>query len=609
MRAPFRILLGCLVLALLPSFVFAEVRVRLTGASVFVNEQLVVSLKGARAQERAASVAASFRKLTEDSEIRIESIDKVFQIVDGDRVVLTATAAEAKAQKVSPEALINQWARRLRRALDAAPLTIENDRVRIPLGGKRTLKVGGFRAGGAKSESENGEVVTSSVSGGTLTLNGKSAGTAIVTVTAGDASKSVRVEVLPVAMRFPQTVNVNVTGDPASAELVRQAVEGALWTQLKSARDTSYTFRIPELRGVGSEQSYSVQVPVTAGSATAFDNSGNVTVNIKNEPIGFKAETVLWYCNYPENVRGPRNLFAAHLKRNEPARMLYHHINGSSAPMVMTVNLVNESNQEARVVIIPGDSPADRNPVRAGLVAADQLLRAWIRNNGEIVTIPPRSSLPLAMRRTAPEETMSGLAYLRLIGGPNQISVRTDAIEPPDGDARWNLGLKSSSPWRRVATQPLNYEGTARLKISDLVFPSPFKTETATYAVGGRHTFIRIGQKPIPRPNGEGLDGNFGVFYTIEAMLENNTNDASEIEVVFEASAGYSGALFAMGSEVMRTPLLQPKEESVILKYRLMPGERKPIELLTIPLSGSSYPSTIVIRPAGSGSGRPRKSS
>lgn len=609
MRAPFRILLGCLALLLLPSFVLAEVRVRLTGASVFVNDQLVVSLKGARAKERAASVANSFRKLTNESELRIEEVDKAFQIYDGDRVVLTATLAEAKAQKVSPQALANQWARRLRRALDAAPLTIESDRIRIPLGGKRTLKVGGFRAAAAKSESENGDVVTSFVSGGTLTLNGKSAGTAIVTISAGDASKSVRVEVMPVAMQFPQTVNVTVTGDPASAELVRQAVEGALWTQLRAAPNTSYTFRLPELRGVGAEQSYSIQVPVTADSATAFDNSGNVTVNIRNEPIGFKAESALWYCNYPENVKGPRNLFGAHLKRNEPVRMLYHHINDSPAPLVMTVNLVNESTQEARVVLIPGDSPADRNPVRAGLVAADQLLRAWIRNNGEIITIPPRSSVPLAMRRTAPEETISGLAYLRLIGGPNQITVRTDAIEPPDGDARWNMGLKSSSPWRRVSPQNLNYEGTARVKLSDLIFPFPFKTETATYAVGGRHTFIRIGQKPIPRPNGEGLDGNFGVFYTIEAMLENNTNDPSEIEVVFEASAGYSGALFAMGSEVMRTPLLQPKEEALIFKYRLMPGERKPIELLTIPLSGSSYPSTIVIRPAGSGSGRPRKSS
>jgi hypothetical protein len=49
--------------------------------------------------------------------------------------------------------------------------------------------------------------------------------------------------------------------------------------------------------------------------------------------------------------------------------------------------------------------------------------------------------------------------------------------------------------------------------------------------------------------------------------------------------------------QVVETPLMQPKAESRIARFRIEPGSTRRFEIVTLPLSGSSYPSTITIRP------------
>jgi hypothetical protein len=135
------------------------------------------------------------------------------------------------------------------------------------------------------------------------------------------------------------------------------------------------------------------------------------------------------------------------------------------------------------------------------------------------------------------------------------------------------------------------------------VYPNPFKEGEVSYAVGGKYGFFRLGERAIKRAdNLKSLDGNFGVTYQITANLGNPTTEATEVEMVFEASAGYTGALFVVNGQVVRTPLLQPKTEAQIMKFHLGPGLNRTVNILTFPLSGSSYPATLTFRPVG---GRP----
>ena len=98
------------------------------------------------------------------------------------------------------------------------------------------------------------------------------------------------------------------------------------------------------------------------------------------------------------------------------------------------------------------------------------------------------------------------------------------------------------------------------------------------------------------------LDGNFGVIYEISATISNSQAVDSDVEVVFEPSAGYSGAIFQIDDRYVITPRILPKNEARIAKYRLKAGEIRKLKILTVPLSGSSYPASLFIRMVGSGS-------
>ncbi|MCC7435110.1 MAG: hypothetical protein IT363_10535 [Methanoregulaceae archaeon] len=582
--------------------------VKVDGASVYVNDQLVVTLKSGRNEERAKTVGASFAKLPDDAPLKLRKAGTSYHVVHGSRIVITAAAKEAKSHGVTAKVLAQRWMASLQRAITLPPLQLPTDSLKVPIGRTQTLTLTGRHARRASVKTDNAAVVVGTRKDNVLTVQGRTAGDATLTLAYGEITKTLRVRVAPMAAQLPQAFQVVVTGNPASPEMVRGAIEGVLWTRFRSEPGTDSAFKLPDPGLMNSEAAKVLNIPVSVNGENAFPVDGNIQVTVRNEAIGFKNEVALWYCNHPENVARYQNLFAAKLEREQPVRLLYHHLNATPAGMYIEGQLVNESSQPARVVIMPGDSRPDRNPVLAGIVAGDQMLRNWVHSSGEVVTVPPRASISLAFRRLAPQDTMSGLCYLRLLpGGPSDLLFRMDSMPPYDGGPKTAAALTVPTPWRRQPPRSLDYEGSASLELSNHIYPSPFRNESVDYAVGGRHGFIRIGQRPIPRPDGKGLDGNFGVFYNIEARVENPQTDSADIEVVFEASAGYSGALFVLNGEVRRTPLLQPKEEAQIMRVRLQPGEKRHLTMMTVPLSGSSYPATIVVRPVGSGSNPIRK--
>ena len=297
-------------------------------------------------------------------------------------------------------------------------------------------------------------------------------------------------------------------------------------------------------------------------------------------------------------MKQPGCLFASSLKKGTAARLLYHHMNGTINTMFLRVQVVNESDVPARVALTPGDSAPNRNPVTAGLEAGCQYVKGFVSGSSEIVTIPARGSIPVCLRRLGQYETGSGLCSLRLIDGPDALLVRTDAFPPFALDDRWQSALFSSTPWREVGANPMTDYDRAPMQASLHVYPTPYKTESVDYQVGGRYGFVRLGQRPIQRQDlGGGLDGNFGVMYTVKTRLENPTATAQEVEVVFEASAGYASGLFVVNGKTVVIPQLAPKTEGQVLKVRLAPGEKQAFDILTLPLSGSAYPCTLTIRP------------
>lgn len=569
---------------------------------VTVNSVPVMRLRagagGIEPALRAQLVANAIGGADENDPVRTRKVEDGTEILIGNTRCVTVTKLDARANKTTPEALARTWALKLGHALALPPIKASVTNLQIPLGATRKVTLVGSRASLATTSLTGGNLVSVTKTKDGLSVKAIAVGTGTLTVEASGFVEPINISVRPYAASFPQNLSAEVVGAPAAGKTVAGAIETALRTQFKGAPLSSVSYKLPTAKQLPSGEARTFAISVKATAPESYEVSGKVNVVVRNLPVKRQADSELWYSNNPEIVKRSQPLFSANLKRETSSRLLYHHINGTNYPMFLRVQAVNESDVPAKVVVMPGDSRPDRNPVLAGLIAADQYFRAWVAGSGEVVTIPPRSTLPISLRRLGPEETASGLCGLRLLSGPDSLLIRTDSWPPFNLDRRWTGAIASSTPWREVGCPPINEFDAAPYSISEHVYPNPQKTEQVKYEVGGRYGFVRIGQSAIERQDQNSrLDGNFGVIYNIKGSVQNPTDAPTDVEVVFEASAGYSGGLFVVDGNLIRTDLLQPKGESQLIRFRVEPGGTRSLNIWTIPLSGSSYPATITIRP------------
>jgi hypothetical protein len=574
---------------------------RANGATVYVNELAILTFRtshgGFSPSERAALLARNLEAVFPVNDIRVENVGSAYQVFINDAPLITATPSEAKTLKSSIESVASMWARKLREAVSTPPIQLGAKSLKMANGWVRTVKLTGSATRTAQVQVDREDVVQAKIVKGGVEVRAVGDGQATVTVSGGDAFQSIDVEVRPVAAAFPQSLSVGVVGNPALASTVQGAVETALNHRIAGAPNAKFSFKMPKVEQVPIGASRSYQVSVEATAPGAYPRQGVVTLVVRNIPNTVGSDAELWYDNDPESVKYPQPLFAARLKKNQPSRMLYHHMNAATQAMFMRVQLINDSDETAKVMLMPGDATPDPNPVLAGLLAAEMYVRNWMYGSGEIVVLPPRTTTPISLRRVAPNETMSGLCSLHLVEGPANVLVRSDAYPPFPISGPWVAAMSSPTPWREVGANAVNNYDLGAFQISPHIYPDPQKSEqTWTYRVGGRHQFIRIGEKAIARQDNSGvLDGNFGVFYKIKAEIENPTDKTASVDLQFIPSAGYSGGLFILNGEFMKSPLLQPQSPWRLTRLKLAPGERQVLHLMTIPLSGSSYPATLKI--------------
>jgi hypothetical protein len=576
--------------------------IRSDGATLVVHEVPVLTLKGTVAgfdpAKRATLAAKRLASMPEGAKLSVKREGKAHLLLADGTTILQIDPSDAKAYGTTTAALAETWLAALQRAAALPAVRLSKSQIVLPVGGSATVEMIGKDVPVATFASSSAAVAAERSAAG-LVVRGLQPGESTVTATGPTGSATLTVRVLPMAAEFPQSLGVEVVGAPATSEMVASTVQGAVQTRFAALPAAKVTLGKIEAGAVAGGISTIVNVRVKVEAPDAFPAEGVVSVRVANPGLRHIPETELWYCNEPERVTGPQELFRGTLRPEQPVRALYHYINDSSAPLFLRADVVNASEVPARVAIIPGDSTPHRNPVLAGLDAADRFLREWLAGSGEIVTIPPGQSLPLVLRNLGRLDTASGLCYLRLLpGGPESLRVVVNATDPTPLDARGQAAERSPTPWREIGFIPTSADRLDRRGDNALVFPNPFKEESVTYRVGGNFGFLRIGQKPIPRKEGgRPLDGNFGVVYRVQARAENPTDRAANVEVVFEASAGYSGALFVVNGELRRISPIQPKQEVQLLRFRLEPGESRDVRLLTVPLSGSSYPATLAVRP------------
>lgn len=427
-------------------------------------------------------------------------------------------------------------------------------------------------------------------------------GSGFVTLNASGKIKRFDFSVKPYAAQIPSQLVATVNGLPAMPGTIQGAIETTLKQTIKRAPMAKLTYKVANVPALGAGMNINIPVKINIEAPGMMPRRGQVTVKVNNLGLVGQADDFLWYCNDPERVAYARNLFSAELEVGKSGRLLYHHINVAPMPIVIRTMVFNNSDAPATISLTPGDSAPDKDPVGAGLRAGDLYFRAWQSQSGEVITIPAKSSIPISFRKLAPQQVISGLCSIRSVEGSAALLVRTDSVLPNEIEPKWLACYYSSTPWRESGPQPIRSWDMTHYQLSDHIYPTPFKTETANYNVGGRYAVVRLGQVSIARQDSSGrLDGNFGVIYDVELNLANPTESKADVEVTFETSAGYSGGIFSVNGRYVMTPKMLPKKLARIAKYTLAPGEKRRVKVTTMPLSGSSYPATLFVRLLGSG--------
>ena len=573
---------------------------RVDGSVLFVNGVPVAKLKatvdGLGPSARGAKAASVLLAAASPGSISFRAIDgKSHGIYVGYELAITVVSGDGG----KPIDVCTEWAARIKRALSLPAIKVSDEPIRLPLGTTKEVPIYGSLCDLATVTTTNSSVATVEKTTTGFTVKAVATGKASVIVSSGaNDDTPISVIVQPYAATYPQTLSAFVSGSPSTASTIEGAIQGVIQTQLQTQDGAKLDYKVKGTRALGVGRTKSYTFLVHASAPHCFDSYGEVNVVVRNTPVPAKGDEVLWYSNDPESVKRPGPLFSSELKPGSSARLLYHHLNASSQTMLVRVQAVNDTDKPVRIQLIPGDSRPDRNPVRAGMRAAMEFIQGYTWNSGEVVTIPSRSTIPLSLRRFAPGETVSGLCSLRLIDGDESILVRTDAWPSFALEGAWQNATLTSTPWREIGSRAINQFDRAPYEQSVHVYPNPYKREKLRYEVGGRFGTCRIGEIPIATANSfNNLDGNYGVIYNIDTTIDNPTNETTDVELVFESSAGYTTGLFLFEGKTVYVPYLGPKEESRIASFHLGAGASKRIEIVTLPISGGSYPITLTLRP------------
>lgn len=546
--------------------------------------------------DRAKIIADRLSKLlpaiADPKAITSKDVGAESQLLVSGTLVAIATADEAKARSTTPSKLAAMWVDNLRKLLAAPPITVEPSSLLVPLGEKRTVTVKVFVPGEIGAEVSDGSIIRadSTVKTGSLVVEGLAAGSAIIKVKCQSHEVSVPVSVKKYAASVAGVGKTAITGRGVPSSLVLRAVRDVINSTITLEPGAVVRkMEIPQSVHVPAQgRTSTVTATIVAEGPEYIAAKLQAPVEVENRPVPKAEPADIWFSNYPETVTKYQVLFTGKLAVSEEStRLLYHHYNDMPQSMGFVIDVINPGAQPAELHLIEGVSEPMVDVVIVGYVAGKEFINSRRDNLGRIVTIPPGTRRVLVSQSVPHPKTASGIMEFRQLSGDPlvvRLVAKPDDQRAADDPTGVGLALAGFDP--------------SRIAYSDGVFPRPQKTMDVNYTVGKQWAFIRLGKNPIKH---ETLDKSlfaFGITYDVNATLENPTDEEKTVEVLFEATAGPAAGVFLLDGKYSEVKRLGPPDEREIGRFTLKPGQTRKTNIRTIPLSGSAYPATIIIRAA-----------
>lgn len=559
----------------------AEVAAEGAGVSVQVNGLVVMRFRGVAGARRAHAVAERLRSLPPGvSSVELAAGERGVDLWIAGRRLVSVDADQAKANRTSPQLLAELWATRLRQALSVRRLQVATEVLVLPVGGTSRVEVHTWPPGLAQLGAYDSRVVQVRwESPRRLAIEGRAVGTARIPLRYGHSQREVLVSVRPLAGQLPHRMEVVVTGDPAPADVVREAVLRALEWRSRTAPGALLEVVPVEGVSVGKGEVWHGEVPARIRSPFALPVEGVVPVAVRNLPVELLPPSRLLLSNNPERITRDGVLFQEVVRGGESVRMLYHHSNGASRDKVVTVWLRNPHPWPARLHLQLASPKAWHDTMGVGHAAARRFLELSSRGAGYVLELPPRAEHRFTAQRTQPEQVVSGILQVQVLdGGPLEVSVSVRSVYVLDRAVRWEVWLDDKPHPRGVFGPPV-LEVAARLVVG-----SEWQWE-----LGRSHELREL-------RTGAVLEGDYGVTYRLRLQLENPTDRPAAVELVCVASSGPAYATFVVDGQLVDLKFLPAGASAPVFATTLAPREVRAVELVTMPESASWYPVRLVWR-------------
>jgi hypothetical protein len=488
--------------------------------------------------------------------------------------------------------LASGWVKALRGLLSLPPLSLEKSSLLIPLGEARSVRFKSLLPAPVAVQVSDSSVVSAEAAGDTITVKALTLGNADVVLSSGEFSQS-----LPVQVRKYSAYPVSgvqkafVTGSDVPQSIINRAVADSAYGMVRLEAGAKIVAVEAKPGALAPRKGSPVSVPVVVESSgdglIPTRIAGSVRLESADIPPADPAR--IMYSNSPERLLKYGSLFTGKTEgAGDAVRLLYHHQNMIRSDAGFVIDIVNPSDVIATVHIIEGISRPMVDTFDVGYVAGLDFLRNRQNGAGRVVDVPARSRRVIVSQLVEKVNTASGILDLHQLSG-EPVGVRVMA------KPRLAM-LEQDLPERPVSVEGITL---ADMEVSDHVYPGPVKNVDAKYTAGGQWIFVRLGDDALKHPElGVSLDGNYGVTYNINTVVENTLKTPLAMEVLFEATAGEACGVFLVDGDFKLVKHLNPPTEAKLARFRVGPGEIKKLSISTVPLSGSFYPATLVVRPA-----------
>jgi hypothetical protein len=469
------------------------------------------------------------------------------------------------------------------------PIVVTPDNAQVAVGASVRLTVGSVIGAIAATVADpNIAQVNVDQTGQALTVYGKQPGSTVITVTDGRGMRrDVPVRVAFYAGSIPSNISLAITGDPATAEFVREQVVGAIRraAQLQPGAQVVVSTDDVSFNGtLRQDRIATANVAVLLQGTQYFEVDATVHVSIRNVAAPRISPDSLMVSDYPERLEENGTLFTADLRGQQPSRFLYFHYNPPGQPDRRIVLYAdNRSGEPLTLQFISGRGGPSNNEMAAGHAATKAFLVNALQNQGRLIEVQANSSMAIVTQDIPAGTIACNILQLRVLSGGASVHLTLSA-ESASGSA-------SPSPDSGALLE-------AAHKHARGIYPIPEFHYATQWNVNDEYLELPIGQIPLPNDlQGQALSGDYGVLQSFVVTLQNPNGSPASIAIYENPRGGRATGTYLIDGVLVQSHQTPAYSRYKIRQYVVPARGFVRVTIVTMPEAGSSYPLKLIFAP------------